>query len=336
MLIREVLESERSDYNRVVNHPLQSWEWGEFRERTGVRVLRLGSFEGKNIVSGFQLTLHLIPYLGYVVGYFPRGPLPNKPMLESLQRIGKSEKCLFIKMEPNVGPHQQTREFLITNGARQGKSLFPQYTFQLDLNPSEEELMAKMKEKTRYNVRLAQKAGVTVREDNSDQAFETYLKLTLETTKRQGFYAHGENYHRLMWQVLKPSGIAHLLTATYQGKILVTWILFLFNSVLYYPYGASSTENREVMASNLMMWEAMRWGKLNGAKLFDLWGALGPNPNPKDPWYGFHHFKEGYGGNLVEFIGTYDLVFNPLLYSVYNLADNLRWKFLKFKSYFSS
>ncbi len=333
MLIREVLESERQDYDGVVNHPLQSWAWGEFREKTGAKVLRLGSFEEKKILTGFQLTIHPLPYVGYNVGYFPRGPLPDRPMLESLQRVGKAEKCLFIKMEPNVGPHPQTQEFLATFGCRAGRSLFPKYTFQTDLTPNEEILLSKMKEKTRYNVRLAQKAGVTVQEDSSDQAFAAYLKLTAETTKRQGFYAHNENYHRLMWQILKPAGIAHLLTATYQGKILVTWMLFLFNHILYYPYGASSTEHREVMASNLMMWEAMRFGKSQGATLFDLWGALGPNPNPKDPWYGFHHFKEGYGGNLVEFLGTYDLVINPPLYPFYSLADNLRWKYLKFKSY---
>lgn len=333
MLIREVLESERQDYNQRVNHPLQSWEWGEFRQKTGVRVLRLGTFEKEKLISGFQLTVHPIPFTSYSIGYFPRGPLPDKPMIDSLKRIGQRENCLFIKLEPNIAPHPQIHKFLLENGCRLGRSLFPKYTFQIDLIRSEEELMAQMKEKTRYNVRLAQKHGVTVREDNSPYTFEEYLRLTRQTTKRQKFYAHDEKYHRLMWSVLQPAGIAHLLTATYQGKILVTWILFLFNNVVYYPYGASSEEHREVMAGNLMMWEAMRWGKAHGAKIFDLWGALGPNPDPKDPWYGFHRFKEGYGPKLVEFIGTYDLVINPYLYPLYNLADKLRWKFLRLKSY---
>lgn len=333
MLIREVLESEKEQYNQVVNHPLQSWEWGEFREKTGVEVIRLGCFEEKKLLSAFQLTIHSTPYTPYTLGYFPKGGLPDKPMIDSLKKIAKEQNCLFIKLEPNVSPHSQTHEFLIETGCRPGRPLFTRYTFQIDLTRSEEELLAQMKEKTRYNVRLAQKSGVSVQEDNSPEAFATYLGLTHETTKRQGFYAHNEQYHQLMWEVLRPAGMAHLLTATYQGKILVTWILFLFNGVLYYPYGASSEENREVMASNLMMWEVIKWGKSHGAKIFDLWGALGPNPNPKDPWYGFHRFKEGYGGSLVEFLGTYDLVFNPLLYPVYNLADNLRWKFLKLRSY---
>ncbi|MFH0863572.1 MAG: peptidoglycan bridge formation glycyltransferase FemA/FemB family protein [Candidatus Gottesmanbacteria bacterium] len=334
MLIREVLESEKETFNKIVNHPLQSWEWGQFRQKTGVKVIRLASYDNDHMMKGYQLTIHSLPHLPYTIGYFPRGPLPDQPLIDSLIKIAKEENLLFIKIEPNISPHPQTESFLLANGCRKGKPLFPKYSFQIDLNLEEEELFSKMKEKTRYNVRLAQKSGVVVEEDNSPAAFSRYLELTGATTRRQGFFAHNRYYHELMWQTLQPAGIAHLMTATYQNKILVTWVLFLFNGVLYYPYGASSDENREVMASNLMMWEAMRWGKTHNARLFDLWGALGPNANPKDPWYGFHHFKEGYGGNLVEFIGTYDLVINPPFYSLYNLADNLRWKLIDLKTNF--
>lgn len=333
MVIREILEPEKDAYNRVVNHPLQSWEWGEFRQKTGLRTLRVGYFDEQKLITGYQLTIHSLPHTNYTLGYFPKGPLPDQPMMDSLRKIAKQESCIFIKLEPNVASHPQTHQFLTENGCRVGKPIFTKYTFQIDLEKTEEELLEQMKEKTRYNVRLAQKYGVSVREDNSKEAFETYLKLTQETTRRQRFFAHSEQYHRLMWEVLQPAGIAHLLTASFQGKILVTWILFFFKGITYYPYGASSDEHREVMASNLMMWEAMRWGKSSGAKIFDLWGALGPNPNLLDPWYGFHRFKEGYGPKLVEFIGTYDLVINPLLYSLYNLTDSLRWKLLRLRSY---
>ncbi len=333
MLTREVLEVERTEYNRLANHPLQSWEWGEFRQKTGIKVLRLGDFEGQRFLLGYQLTIHPIPHTSFTVGYLPKGPTPDISMLGSLQKIGRDENCLLIKLEPNISPDQKTHAFLMENGCRRGRPFFTKYTFQIDLTRSEEELMAAMKEKTRYNVRLAQKHGVIVKEDNSPTAFEAYLKLTFETTRRQKFFAHDRKYHQLMWEILQPSGIAHLLTASFQGKVLSAWILFLFNNVLYYPYGASSSEQREAMASNLLMWEAIRWGKLRGARMFDLWGALGPNPNPHDPWYGFHRFKEGYGGKLVELIGTYDLVANPFLYPLYNLTDSLRWKLLRLKSY---
>lgn len=354
MLAREAIPPEdKENYNRAVSHVLQSWEWGEFREKTGVKVIRPVIFSAKgNLINAYQLTLHPIPHTAYTVGYLPRGPQPDKEMLEVLEDVGKKEKTIFFKLEPNI-TREKFSDFpkiLISqypNLHPSPRPLFTKYTFQIDLRKSEEELMAQMKEKTRYNVRLAEKKGVTVKEDNSAEAFETYLRLTKETTQRQKFYAHDEKYHRLMWETLQPAGIAHLLIASYPkpylptealakaGAInhtpLVAWILFTFNNVLYYPYGASSSEYREVMASNLMMWEAMKFGKKMGCQTFDLWGASGPNPDPKDPWYGFHRFKEGYGAKLIEFVGSYDFVLNWPLYQIYNLVDNLRWKFLRLK-----
>lgn len=326
MSIKEPTENEKSQYDKLVSHPLQSWEWGEFRKKTGLKVIRRGLYQGKKLVSGFQLTIHPLPFSALTIGYLPKGSLPNKSMVDELVKIGKAENCIFIKIEPN------SKKFPISNTklVKSPHPLFTPYTFEIDLTKTEEELMEQMKEKTRYNVRLAQKHGVKVVEDNSDSAFEVYLKLYQETCRRQKFYAHDEKYQRLMWNVLKPAGIAHLLNS----QPLAAWILFLFNDVLYYPYGASSSESRNLMASNLMMWEAIRFGKTHGAKTFDLWGSLGPNPNPSDPWYGFHRFKEGYGGELVELLGSYDLVLKPMTYHFYNLAQNIRWLILKLKANF--
>jgi len=139
-----------------------------------------------------------------------------------------------------------------------------------------------------------------------------------------------------LWETLKTQNknnefSIHLLKAIYNKETLAAWILFVLGNTLYYPYGASSIKYREVMASNLMMWEAIRFGKRLNLKKFDMWGALGPNPNVKDPWYGFHRFKEGYGPDLVEFIGSYDLVINPFMYRIYKTADKIRWALLKIK-----
>ena len=120
--------------------------------------------------------------------------------------------------------------------------------------------MKSFSSKTRYNIRLAQKHEVEVKIDNSDKAFEKYLELTTETNKRQGFYSHSPKYHRLMWAHLKDK-IAHLLTATYKGEVISTWVLFTHDGFLYYPYGASTDKYKEVMANNLMMWEAIKFGK---------------------------------------------------------------------------
>jgi lipid II:glycine glycyltransferase (peptidoglycan interpeptide bridge formation enzyme) len=222
--------------------------------------------------------------------------------------------------------------FLLEHDCQVGRALFTPYTFILDLTKSEEDLLAQMKPKTRYNLRLAQKHGVQIVEDSTEAGFQDYLKLLKETTKRQGFYAHTENYQRKMWEKLQPTGIAHLIKAVWQGQVLVTWIVFNYKGRLFYPYGASSREHKELMASNLMMWEVIKLGKRWGCKLLDMWGALPPNPNPKDPWFGFHNFKEGYGGVHARFVGTFDLVIDPNLYKLYRIADRWRWRLLRLKA----
>ncbi|MEK7573401.1 MAG: peptidoglycan bridge formation glycyltransferase FemA/FemB family protein [Patescibacteria group bacterium] len=350
------------DFNKKVDHPLQSWQWGEFREKTAVKVIRglsteASAKEGEN----FQLTIHKVPYTNFNIGYLPKGNLPDKSLISKLKEIGKENKCIFIQLEPAVSTFTSQESLRNTSEVAEwtplrwknlnlrpaAHPLFTKYTFVLDLTRSEEELLKNMHSKTRYNIKVAQKHGVEIVEDNSDKAFKEYLKLTQETTKRQNFYAHTRKYHELMWETLRANGkqttdysklTAHLLLANYKPKsvggrpeTLAAWILFTFKDTLYYPYGASSDKYRETMASNLIMWEAIKFGKKLGLKKFDMWGALGENPDPKDSWYGFHKFKQGYGAELVEFIGSYDLVINPVLYNLYKLADKIRWLILRLK-----
>jgi len=338
MLIREIRPEEKNVFNQKAVHPLQSWEWGEFRKKTGVKVERLGFFENGKLEKTLQLTFHQVPILNRQIAYYPKGFQPDADQIAALQQLAKKHNSIFIKMEPNVcqkidekEKNDKTIKFLEKYQIEKGKALFTKYSFQLDLTPSEDELMAGMASKTRYNTRLAAKKGVKVFEDSSDQGLEDYLKILKETTTRQGFYAHTPDYFRKMWKEMRDSGMAHIFKATYENQVLVVWIVFVFNGVLYYPYGASRSIHRELMASNLMMWEVIKFGKKQGCNLFDMWGSLGPNPDPKDPWYGFHRFKKGYGGDLVEFVGTFDLVQDYPIYKVYNLANNLRWKVLRLK-----
>lgn len=341
MLIREILPQEKELFNQVVNHPLQSHQWGEFRKKTGVQVERLGFFVGGTLSEGMQVTFHKVPILNRYVGYFPKGFTPNEDQMAALQQLAKKYKAIYIKMEPNVkkaiDQNQEDNsavQFLKKFQIEEGRPLFTRYTFELNLELSEEELLSKQSSKTRYNVKLAEKKGVKIIEDTSERGLEDYLKILEETTKRQGFYAHTPDYFRKLWENLKNSGMMHIFKAVYENKVLVVWIVFVFNGVLYYPYGASSSLCREVMASNLMMWEIIRFGKAKGCKNFDMWGSLGPDPDPKSPWGGFHRFKKGYGGDLVEFIGSYDLVNDYPMYKIYTLAENLRWKFLRLKKKF--
>jgi lipid II:glycine glycyltransferase (peptidoglycan interpeptide bridge formation enzyme) len=341
MIVRQLRDEEKPRHNQVINHPLQTWEWGEFRKKTGTTVTRIGFFEQGKIHKSLQITFHKLPkpFDSRTVGYLPKGEMPDEEQLHALAEIGKEYKALFIKLEPNVSQkvgepsaHNQIKKFLEENNAIPGRPLFTKYSIQLDLTPTEEELFENLENKTRYNVRLASKKGVEIFENTTEEGMEQYIKILSETTKRQGFYAHSPEYYRTMWQELGQSGMIRIFNAVYEDKIIVSWVMFIFKGVIYYPYGASSSEHRNVMASNLMMWEMIKLGKREGCHLFDMWGSLGPDPDTSDPWYGFHKFKLGYGGDLVEFAGSYDLILDDPLYKIFRIGESLRWKWLRLRS----
>ena len=324
----------KTHINKIATHPLQTWEWGKFREEWGNDVL----FTKHGIV-----TTHHIPKTKYRVGTFIRGGKPTKAMINDLKKLAGEMNLVFIKLEPNVVyakskmKHVQNpsgkktlEKLLKENGAVKGKTLFTPTTFQIDVTKNEDDLMKSFSSKTRYNIRLAGRKGVEVVEDNSDKAFDKYIDLMRETVHRQRFYAHSEKYHRLMWKHLhtdmKSKPIARLLTAKYKGEIITTWILFVWKDFLYYPYGASTHKHKNVMANNLMMWEAIRYAKKNKLKVFDLWG--------REEGKGFTKFKEGYSPEVVEFIGTWDLKTSSL-YPTYLAAEKVRWAILRGKSKFA-
>jgi lipid II:glycine glycyltransferase (peptidoglycan interpeptide bridge formation enzyme) len=298
--------------DNIASHPLQSSAWAEFRREWGNGIL-----ETKYGI----ITLHHLPFTKFKIGIFEKGPTPTKKMLDDLRTIGRNNNLIFIKLEPNTAKSDSLVNLLKDQGLSAGKRFFTPTTFEIDLTPSEENLLKSFSGKTRYNIRLAQKYGVSVKEDDSNEAFNRYLELMLETTKRQNFFAHTPRYHKLMWKSLKNAGIAHLLTATYNNQIITTWILFSWKDHLYYPYGASTEDHKKVMANNLMMWEAIKFGKKLGLSKFDLWG--------REEGKGFTKFKEGYNPKVVEFIGTWDLVINKRLYYIFQTSDKLRWLFLR-------
>jgi lipid II:glycine glycyltransferase (peptidoglycan interpeptide bridge formation enzyme) len=342
MLIRTIRSEERKLYNLVVSHPLQSWEWGEFREKTGVKVERLGFFKGEKLIKGLQVTFHHLPIPGLnkTIGYLPKGFTPDEDQISALKQLAIKHNALFIKLEPNIlqssslSPQfSQLVKLFEKNGAVKGRPLFTKYTFQLDLSPSEDQLFAGLQSKTRYNVNLAYKKGVKIFENSTQEGMKQYIEILEETKSRQGFYAHTPDYFRKIWESLGKSGSVKIFNAVYQDTIIVSWIMFLFNDVLYYPYGASRSVHRNVMASNLMMWEMIRFGKESGCHSFDMWGSLGPKPDPKSSWFGFHRFKKGYGGQLMESVGSYDLVMNYPIYKLYRVGEGLRWKWLRLKTH---
>ncbi|MBI1863088.1 peptidoglycan bridge formation glycyltransferase FemA/FemB family protein [Candidatus Microgenomates bacterium] len=322
---------DQATWNAQATHPMQSWEWGLARAKMGIEVIRVGEFEGKHLKNVFQMTLHRVPKTPYRIGYLPRSVFPSQEVVDFLYRYGKAHKLISVKIEPNetsaAGQDVMKR---VNHDKRLTVSptpLFPKWTQTIDLTESEDELLKQMKSKTRYNVRLAQKKGVVVTEQTNHEGFETFIKLYFETTKRQRYAGHNRQYHETIFNTLKDT-IAHILIVEYENKPLAAYELFLFNNVLYYPYGSSSIEQKEVMAPNLIMWEAIRFGKAHGATSFDLWGSL-PSDYDKDHiWAGFTRFKEGYGAQFTEMIGSFDLVVMPFAYRAFTVVQKIRERML--------
>lgn len=318
-------ELTKEKYNDKAIHPLQSWQWGEARKKMGIEVFRIDA--GKHV---FQLTFHKIPKTNFKIGYLPRSSFPPEKVLTFLHDYGKKNNIIFIKIEPCV-KKVTSYKLQVTNNLRPSPHpLFPKWTQILDLRKSEEELMKHMHNKTRYNIRLAQKKGVVIKEMSNNEGFKIFSKLYFETCKRQKYFGHTVIYHKLVWENLKKN-IAYILIAFYGNTPLAAYELFFFRKTLYYPYGGTSLEYRNLMASNLLMWEAILLGKKLGAETFDMWGSLPPNYDQNNSWAGFTRFKEGYGTTFTEFIGSYDLVINTFLYYLSNAAYSLRNFYLHLK-----
>ena len=342
MITRILYNEEKDAYSKVVIHPIQTWDWGEFQESQGHKVYRLGVFEDQKMVSGYMVLFHKIPHTNFSIGTLLRGPAIDKDMIENISKIAQGENAIFVKFEPDdIEKIYDNKYQLIKNKSillnypglvSSPKVAFYPHTFLIDLQKKEDDLLAEMSQKTRYNVKVANRYGVVVTHSTKDEDFEIYLKMLFDTTKRQGFYLHSENYHRRQWSILKSTGMAEIFLAKYQGQALAAFMVFKLKDRLFYPYGASLDLHREVMAPTLLMWEAIKYGQSLGLKTFDMWGSLGPDANASEQGFGFHRFKQGYGGNLVQFVGTYDLVISPKLYKLYNLVDKYRWILLRLKA----
>ncbi len=334
----------RDEWNRAVNHPLQTWEWGEVKEKFGNRVIHLGEFDGqKRLVRGYLFTVHPLPF-GLTAMNYARGYWPSDEAFGFLKRVMAEEKAVFLKLEPDVFKEEagilkvpllkkrwkgaDDIPFVLS-----GSRLFAGHTFILDLDFSEGELLARMKSKTRYNIRLSAKKGVEVRDETgNNEGFGTFFRLYRETIRRQKYLGHNEAYHRYVWDIFKEQGMARILVAYYQNEPVAAYQLFFFKNRAYYLYGGSSMKHKEVMASNLLMWEAIRLAKRQKCHSFDMWGALPKDYKPDDPWAGFHRFKEGYGGLHRTYLPTIDIVDRPVEYGVFSVAWPVRVKILELLS----
>lgn len=326
---------DRDLFNNKSKHPLQTWEWGQVRKNTGVKIVRIGEYINNNLVDVFTMTLHKVPFTHFYIGYIPRSSIPSPQLLQFIHNYGLKNNIVFVKIEPNEKAtdenfrkiSQINKPGLNLNLQASTHPLFPSWTQILDLSKPEDLLLKQMKPKTRYNIGYAQKKGVIVEEQTNDKGFEIFSKLYFSTTTRQSYKGHDLSYHHAVWEGMRER-YAHILIASYNSKPLAAYELFVHHDHIYYPYGGSSLENKGLMASNLLMWHAILLGKKLQANILDMWGSLPPNYNHEDKWSGFTRFKEGYGTLFTQFIGSYDLIIRPKLFGIYNIANTFRSKLL--------
>ena len=210
----------------------------------------------------------------------------------------------------------------------------PRRTLVIDLSGSEADILARMKQKTRYNIGLSAKKEVTARAAQSAADVETFTQLMSETGARDGFGTHAAEYYRQAYALFHPLGQCELFLAEYSGTALAGVMAFVLGERAWYFYGASSNRERNRMAPYLAQWEAMRWAKARGALTYDLWGVTDENEDAleaefetrHDGLWGVYRFKRGWGGALVRTVGAWDRVYNPVLYQAYLAYLQLRRK----------
>jgi Uncharacterized protein involved in methicillin resistance len=191
-------------WEEKANHPLQSWFWGEARKKMGTEVLKVAEIEDKKIKNVFQITIHPLPFFHKKIGYLPRSVFPSDEVLDFLYHFGKKNNLIFIKIEP----YEEKSKIKNKKLAPSSHPLFPSWTQIVDLTKSEDELLKSFHPKTRYNIRLAQKKGVIVKEESNEKGFKIFAKLYFDTCRRQKYFGHNYQYHQIVWETLKEK-IAH-------------------------------------------------------------------------------------------------------------------------------
>jgi lipid II:glycine glycyltransferase (peptidoglycan interpeptide bridge formation enzyme) len=305
----------------------QSWAWGAYRDAAGSSVRRFFVSDERGVRAAIQLEYRK---RRFGVGYWfaARGPVfssalsveeRREVMFELCTKLAEEKelrrRCLFWRFEPmsELG----NPEGLVPLSFRRVPSANPASTILLDLAPNTNELLAKMHEKTRYNIRVAERRGVRVRVAQSESDVEAFLNLMDETASRDGFTQHSRDYLKRTYEALARERMARIRVAELDGKILSANLEMTFGDTVTYLYGSSSSEQRNVMAPFALHWNAIQEAKTLGHALYDFWGV---NPESKASfyykasWEGISRFKRGWGGRQVDLVGTWDLPFNVYLY----------------------
>ncbi|KUO51235.1 MAG: methicillin resistance protein [Desulfitibacter sp. BRH_c19] len=344
---RLIKEDEKHIYNDFVancskGHILQSYEWGQVKSLTGWKPFRLVVEEDGKIVAAISLLKRDVPGIKKSIFYATRGPVQDLKdhslfmfLMDEVKKLALKENVIFLKMDPDVPTsNDNLRDLLKKTGfvsaEKSGnfEGLQPKFVFRLNIEPSEDELMANFHQKTRYNIRLARKKEVVIKDECTKEDLPVFYKILVATAKRDQFLIRSYEYFDIMWEQLVKNNLAKLFMAYYKGEPIAGTLAFIMGEKAWYIYGASANEHRNKMPNYLLQWTMIKWAKSNGCTLYDFRGVPG-NLTEDSPIYGLYRFKKGFDAEYTEFIGEFDLVYSPFYYKAWLLGEPLYSKGIK-------
>lgn len=311
-------------------HILQTAEWGELKATFGWAPQRVVVLEDGAPRAGALVLYRPLP-LGFgTLAYVPRGPLVDweRPeevaeLLDGLTEAARARRAIALIVEPDLPDEPRWRELLAARGLRPSPlgSIQPRRTLIVDIGRDEADILAAMKPKTRYNIRLAARKGVTVWEGNESD-FPAFHHLMAETAARDRFGVHAPAYYERAYHLFVPRNRARLLMAGVEGEPVAALMVFALGRRAWYFYGASSDAHREKMPTYRLQWEAIRWARSRGCTEYDLWGVPDEEEERleaeftrrQDGLWGVYRFKRGFGGRLVRMVGAWERPLRPALY----------------------
>ncbi len=326
-------------------HLLQTAAWGELKSRFGWNAQSVALERDGAMIAGAQVLFRRLP-LGLTMAYVPRGPVSPPSdyaaltvLLDAIGATARAHGAFALKIEPNWREPQPSPSPFEGEGVRRGSCFQPHTTIHVDLTRDLDAILARMKPKWRYNIRLAERKGVTVREGNASDLPKFYDLLKI-TSARDGFAIHTFDYYRAAWELLTARDHARLYIAEYSGETIAAIFVSAFADEAIYLYGASANAHRETMPNHALHWHAMQWAKARGCSHYDLWGVgataeanvgangrrsqkrSGGDGSPSSS--GLYQFKQGFGGQVVEYAGAYDVVFSRWKFALYERALAMR------------
>ena len=323
----------------VAAHPhgslLQTTNWARLKNRFGWTSERVWMRRDGRLVAGAQVLFRSLAMGVVKMAYVPHGPLVDwhddeqvAVLLNQIDQAAYRRGAGLLKMEPRLWqdawPAAEWEALYRRHGCVPSPdTIQPPRTIVIDLRPSEEEILVAMKQKTRYNVRLAEKKGVTTRLGTAAD-LPAFIRLMDATGQRDGFGIHQPEYYRAALELFAPQNAA-LLLAEYEGRALAGVMVFTCGDRAAYLYGASSDEERARMPAYAAQWAGLRWARARGCVEYDLWGV--PDADEAELEAGFtdrqdglwpvYRFKRGFGGQVRRTVGAADRVYNGLLHRLY-------------------